>query len=146
MNVERMPALSSTRIVLDTSALLAWIEGEKGADRVRSVLESSNEVYIPWPVLMETFYITAREGGDAKALRRYAMIKQLPVQFSDQMNEAVLLAAARFKANHTVSIANALIAAYAAQLDAVLLHKDPEYESLSGVVRLEGLPYQDSAR
>jgi hypothetical protein len=60
--------------------------------------------YIPWPVLMETFCITAREGGDAKALRRYAMVKQLPAQFSDQMNEATLLAAARFKANHTVSI------------------------------------------
>ncbi len=139
-----MPALSSTRIVLDTSALLAWIEGEEGAQRVRAVLDSGSEVYIPWPVLMETFYITAREGGDDKALRRYAIIKQLPVQFLNEMNESTLLTAARLKAKHTVSIADALIAAYAAQLDAVLLHKDPEYDSLTGIVRLEGLPYKGS--
>lgn len=141
-----MLTLSSAHIVVDTSALLAWIEGEEGAERVRSVLESGGEVYIPWPVLMETFYITAREGGDAKAIHRYAMVKQLPVRFLEQMSESTLLTAARLKANHSVSIADALIAAYAVQLDAVLLHKDPEYASLSSIVRLEALPYKDSSR
>lgn len=134
--------MSNARIMLDTSALLAWIEGEEGAERVRAVLEGDGEILIPWPVLMETFYITAREGSDEKALHRYATIKQLPVTFLEQMDEPTLLAAARLKANHAISLADALIAAYAAQLDAVLLHKDPEYTALAGKVRLESLPYK----
>lgn len=95
-----MPALSSARIVLDTFGLLAWIEGEEGAERVRSVLNSSSEVYIPWPVLMETFYITEREGGDDKALRRYAIMKQQPIQFLNEMSESTLLTGARLKAKY----------------------------------------------
>ncbi|MBE2237720.1 MAG: hypothetical protein IAE81_08025 [Caldilineaceae bacterium] len=51
-----------------------------------------------------------------------------------------MLAAARFKANYPVSLADAMIAAYATKVGAILLHKDPEYEALADVVRLEKLP------
>ncbi len=58
------------------------------------------------------------------------------------MDEATVLTAARFKAVHRLSLADTIIAAYAVQANATLLHKDPEYEALAGQVRLEALPYK----
>ena len=47
-----------------------------------------------------------------------------------------LLAAARIKAGHKLSVADAWIAATAERLDATLVHKDPEFEPLAKLVRL----------
>ena len=128
------------RFVLDTSALLAWIGGEPGSDRVRALLRGAEEVLLPWPVLLEAYYVTARASGEAKALQRYAAIGQLPVTHLDAMDEPLLLAAARLKARYPISLADALIAAHAREWDAVLVHKDPEYEALAGEIALEALP------
>lgn len=138
-------AAQSRRFVLDTSALLAWIGGEPGSGRVRALLRGNEEVLLPWPVLLEMYYVTARVGGEAKALRRYAAVRQLPVTFLDRMEEPLLLAAARLKARYPISLADALIAAHADAWDAVLVHKDPEYEALAGEIALEALPFKPSA-
>jgi predicted nucleic acid-binding protein len=59
------------------------------------------------------------------------------------MDEPTLLTAARFKAEHKLSLADALIAAFGRTQDAILLHKDPEFESLVEHVGLEALPYKN---
>jgi predicted nucleic acid-binding protein len=58
------------------------------------------------------------------------------------MDEPVLLTAARIKANFHVSLADAMIAAYTFQRKAMLVHKDPEFESLAEEIDLEALPYK----
>lgn len=133
--------MSDEEFVLDTSALMSLIEDEKGADRVEQVLRKE-QVWIPWIVLLETVYITRQEQGEEEANRRYALIKQLPVTVIWEVDEPILLTAARFKANFHVSLADAVIAACAFSKKAVLLHKDPEFEALNGQVRLEGLEYK----
>lgn len=97
---------------------------------------------VPRPVLLETHYITLREEGQAEADRRFALLKRLDVVLTWGMDEPILLTAARIKAEHRLSLADCLIAAYAVRAGAVLLHKDPEYESLEGVVRMKALPYK----
>lgn len=86
--------------------------------------------------------MTQQEKGRAEADRRYAMARQLPAEVLWQIDEPVLLTAARFKAEHRLSLADALIAAYARRRGAVLLHKDPEFEALAEHVELEALPYK----
>ena len=73
------------------------------------------------------------------------MIKQLKVQFLYDLDEATLLTAARLKAFHRISLADAVIAAYAIRHNAILMHKDPEFEALSGSLTLEPLPYKSSS-
>jgi predicted nucleic acid-binding protein len=58
------------------------------------------------------------------------------------MDEPVLLTAARIKANHHVSLADAIIASYTYQHKAMLVHKDPEFENLADQIDLETLPYK----
>lgn len=127
--------------LLDTSALITFIEGETGSDRVEEVLRH-HKVLIPWMALMETYYITFRERGEAEADTRYALIKQLPASFIWEIDEPCLLTSARLKAIHRLSLADALAASMAIQREAVLMHKDPEFERLRGELSLEPLPYK----
>jgi len=68
-------------------------------------------------------------------------IRQRPIQWLDQVTDGVPRRAGRFKAVHRVSLADALIAAFAAEARTILIHKDPEYEALSRSVKQETLPY-----
>jgi predicted nucleic acid-binding protein len=131
--------------VLDSSALLALIENEEGADRVQEVLREADSL-LPWLVLMEVYYISQQERGRPEADRRYALMRHLPAAIVWEMDEPTLLTAARFKAEHRLSFADAVIAAFARRRDAILLHKDPEYEALTEQVELEALPYKVSRR
>ena len=127
--------------IIDTSALLTLIEDEQGAERVDQILQTEH-VWIPWLVLLEANYITRQECGEAEADRRYALIKQLPVTILWDVDEPTLLTAARLKASYRLSLADAVIAAFAIRMNAVLLHKDPEYEALAGQISSEVLPYK----
>ncbi len=129
--------------MLDTSAVLALMENEDGADRVETLLRE-HEVFVPWPVLMEIYYITLQEADEVAADSRYAMLAKAATVLWE-MNEPTMLAAARLKAAHQISFADALIAACAARLGAILVHKDPEYDALAEEVRLEALPYRHAA-
>ena len=133
--------MSPKTVVVDTSALLTLIEDEAGADRVEQVLGHESTL-LPWVTLMEILYITQQERGQAEAERRYALIKQSPAELLWEMDEPTLLQAARLKATHHLSLADAIVAAIAIRQNAILLHKDPEYEALAGHLEMESLPYK----
>lgn len=136
---------SARRFVLDSSAIIALLEGEAGADRVEAVLRNESTI-LPWVALMEIHYITLRESGKSEADRRHALLKALPSEKHWDTDEATVLAAAALKARFRVSFADALIAAIARECGATLLHKDPEMDALSGIVDVESLPYKPTAK
>ena len=127
--------------MLDTSAILTLLEDEEGAERVEALLRKGN-VLLPFLVLLETYYITLQERSEAVADRRYALLRQLPATFLWSVDEPTLLTAARFKARYRLPLADALIAAFAILHEAILVHKDPEFEALAGLVRQEALSYK----
>jgi predicted nucleic acid-binding protein len=127
--------------LLDTSAVLTFLEDEDGAGRVESLLRQE-EIIIPYLVLLETYYITLQEQPEDVADKRYALLKQLPATILWEVDEPTLLIAGRFKAYHRLSLADAIIAAFAQRQGAILVHKDPELESLTEFVQQEVLPYK----
>jgi predicted nucleic acid-binding protein len=132
--------VSGERFVLDTSALLAFMTGEKGADTVEKILSGrGNGIYVPWAVLFEVYYITRRTSGEKETDERFVLIKELPVSILWNMEEPDVLSAARLKAQFRLSFADSIIAAAALRQDAALVHKDPEYDSLSGMIKLRSL-------
>ena len=133
--------MASKSFVLDTSAIMAFIEQETGAERVREVL-LKHTIIIPWLSILEAVYISRRELGEEEAVTRYALLKKLNAEIIWNADEALLLNAARIKATHTLSLADAVIAAIASQNNAILLHKDPEYEPLQDILEMEILPYK----
>jgi predicted nucleic acid-binding protein len=133
--------MADKTFVLDTSALLAFIEQEDGAERVRDIL-LNRSIVLSWLSILEVVYISQREIGEEEALMRYALLKQLRAKIVWEADESLLLNAARIKAAHRLSLADAIIAAIAAQNKAVLVHKDPEYEQLQDMLEMEILPYK----
>ena len=133
--------MSEVHYLLDTSALLTLIEDEEGSDRVEAILREGKTV-LPWVVLLEVYYISLQEQGELAADQRLAMLKQVAGTILWQADEPTLLQAARFKAHHRISFADAIISAFAVQNEAILVHKDPEYETLAGRVNMEALPYK----
>jgi predicted nucleic acid-binding protein len=134
--------VSPEDFLLDTSALLTLIEDEAGAERVEEVLKHE-KIWLPWTVLLEVYYITQQEQSQTEAFNRYALVKQLPGTILWEIDEPTLLTAAQLKAIHHLSFADTIVAAFAIQKKAILLHKDPEFEALSGKVTLEALPYKE---
>ena len=130
--------------LLDTSAIMTFIEDEAGADLVEEALRRETTL-IPWPVLLETYYVSLQEQGQAEADRRLALLKQLGVTILWEMDEATLLTAGRLKAEYRLSLADAMIAAIAVRREAVLIHKDPEFDALRGIVEVEPLPHKSVA-
>ena len=135
--------MTAESYLLDTSAILALIEDEAGAERVEQIIRS-HPVTITWMSLLEVAYITQQERGVAEAERRYALLKSFPVTIAWTLDEPTLLVAARLKAGYRLSLADTVIAAYAMQGRATLLHKDPQFEALAGQVELEALPYKNT--
>jgi predicted nucleic acid-binding protein len=135
--------VSGNRYLLDTSALLALIEDEDGAQRVEEILQEHSFVVI-WVSLLEVYYITLQERGAAEAHRRYASIKALPGEIVWTIDEPTVLRAGDLKAAHRLSFADSLIAAYALQQGVIVVHKDPEFDALSSDLLMESLPYKKS--
>ncbi len=133
--------MAGKSFVLDTSALMAFIEKEEGAERVRDILLSKS-IIIPWLSILEIVYISQRELGEEEALTRYALLKKLDAKIIWDADEALLLNAARIKSTHSLSLADSVIAAITTQHNAILLHKDPEYEQLQDILDMEILPYK----
>ncbi|CAN5893716.1 hypothetical protein BH24DEI2_BH24DEI2_09480 [soil metagenome] len=131
----------SETYLLDTSALLTLIEDEDGAARVETLLKE-HDILIPWLCLLELHHISQQEQTLSEADKRYALLRATNAAVLWNANESVLLSAASYKANHKLSLADAVIAAFASTHGAVLVHKDPEYEVLQADVRLEPLPYK----
>lgn len=136
-----MPPTAET-FVLDTSALLCLKENEPGASEVEAILRQQGKketVFISFMSIMELAYILEQEQGEAAAREGILQLKQLPLQVVES-DEPLGLAAARIKAGHKLSVADAWIAATAERLGATLVHKDPEFEPLAKIIRLKALP------
>ena len=133
--------MAGKSFVMDTSALMAFIEKEDGSERVRDILLGESTI-IPWLSILEIVYISQRELGEEEALMRYALLKKLNANIIWNADEALLLNAARIKSTHSLSLTDAIIAAIATQHNAVLIYKDPEFEQLQGAVEMEVLPYK----
>ena len=129
------------KYLLDTSALFALIEDEKGADEVERILRQK-KIILPFIVLLKVYYISFRERGEEIADKRYAMLKSLDAEFLWGMDEPILITAGKFKGKYKLPLEDAIIAAYARNNQAILVHKDREYEVLRDQVRQYILPYE----
>ncbi len=130
--------------LLDTSALLTLRSDEPGADRVAALLGDAStgktECHGCFISLMEVLYRVWKNEGEAAGRIAYAACLKLPIIWLHE-SPSLLERAASIKAIHPLSLADAWIAASALELGATLVHKDPEFENLPGLIE-ERLPYK----
>jgi ribonuclease VapC len=131
-----------TSFVLDSYALLAYLQDEPAGSRIEKLLDNSRKekcrLFLSLINLGEILYIIERRGGIAKAQDALALIRQLPVEIP-LVDEQTVLAAAHIKANHAISYADAFVVATAIQESAVVVTADPEFQSVETIVPVEWL-------
>jgi predicted nucleic acid-binding protein len=78
---------------------------------------------------MEVFYRIWKDQGEQEGRLAYEQCLALPIIWIHE-EKYLLEKAAEIKALHTLSVADAWIGGCAVLQDAVLVHKDPEFEKL----------------
>jgi len=129
--------------LLDTSAFITLTDKEAGFERVQNLLKSARRgelvLHASFVTLTEVRYILTYDRGAEKAARISDAIRKFPIQWHHS-DDALCIEAAKLKAAHKISFADAFVAATAKRCDTVLVHKDPEFDALQGVIKLHPLP------
>ena len=125
--------------VLDSFALLAYFQAEKRGKAVMDILDSALSgdatlflCVVNWG---EGYYITLREQGEEKAELYRSALAKYPITLVEAGTE-LTLQAARYKAFHRISYADAFAAALAKVRDAELVTGDPEFKPLEREIRI----------
>jgi predicted nucleic acid-binding protein len=132
-----------TKRLLDSFALLAFLNGEAGCGRVREALAEARETCVD--LLMnelnvgETYYILSRNRGADKAdYFLETILPGLPIRLLPNDFDQVI-AAARLKAVHPLSYADCFAVATARREGSAILTGDPEFKSVEHLVSIEWL-------
>ncbi len=130
------------RSLLDSYAVLAWIQDEEGAQFVEDLLyrgrENKEEIILNIINLGEIFYRCARVQDVPYAQGIIENIRLLPIKIYPCPNELVLEAAV-FKSQYPIAQADAFALATAVRENARIVTGDPEFKSVNHLVNIEWL-------
>jgi PIN domain nuclease of toxin-antitoxin system len=133
---------SKPTYLLDSFALLAYLNDEAGGGRVQEVLAlgKSHKCRLMMSLinLGEVLYITERKRGLPAAQTVQALVESLPLELLEASRD-LILDAAHIKALHALSYADAFAVASAIRESAIILTGDPEYQSVEDLVKVEWL-------
>jgi ribonuclease VapC len=131
---------AGTRRLLDSYAILAFLNDEEGAERVAHLLEDAGQTGTPLLVneisLGEVYYIVAKHRSEDAAEQVLLHLDRLPLELVSNTFDEVL-EAARLKARFPLSFADAFALATAIRFDARLVTGDPEFEAAEDLVNVD---------
>ncbi len=127
------------KYVLDSFALISYIEGEKGAKIVANILKEAltdkAEIFMSVINWGEIYYIVLREQGKEVAELYLKTINRYPIKIVD-VNKSLTLEAANVKAFNKMSYANAFAVALAKIQKAKLVTGDKEFKAIENKVKV----------
>jgi ribonuclease VapC len=124
---------------MDSFAMIAFFEGEPGADSVARVLKSIMNrktkgfmSVINWG---EIYYNTMREQGVGTAEEVIRQMKKYSLELID-VDQQLTYDAAKLKGKHKIAYADCFAAALAMRLDASVVTGDPEFNKLKNKIKI----------
>jgi len=128
--------------VLDTWAMLAYLDGEPAAEQVRQVLRRARkkQVLVLFSLINygECLYVTEREHGLQQAQRAAGIIDQLALRVVPA-DLPLVFAAAHIKARYPVSHADAFSIALTKRTGARVMTGDVEFKSVESEISVHWL-------
>ena len=128
--------------VLDSHALLTFLRGEAGDDKVAALLEKAGERDAPLHMTevnyAEVKYMVIRKDGAERWEAIARELPTLPIEFHPA-DRGLADMAADIKARHKLSLADAFAAALAKTHKAELVTGDPEFKAVDKEVRINWL-------
>ena len=132
------------RKLLDSYAVLAWLQGERGGGRVKDLLlqardlEQEDWLLINLINLGEVYYKLDRRHGRERTLTFRTEFLLLPIKMVG-VDEELLFQASLIKADFPISYADAFAVATAIKLNAILLTGDQEFKKVEKLISIEWL-------
>ncbi len=129
-------------LVLDSYALIAYLENERGADRVEELFEEAKQK--SFQILMsminwgEVYYSIFRTKGEEKAEEALLIIQQLPIKIINIQKE-IVYQASRFKGKYRIAFGDCFAAALAVRENCKVITGDKEFKKLESEVEIEWL-------
>lgn len=128
--------------LLDSFAVLAYLNDEPGGVRVQEVLALAKghkcRLVMSMINLGEVLYLTERNRGLSAAQTVQALVESLPLELLE-VSRDLILDAAHVKAQHPISYADAFAIALAIRESAIVLTGDPEFQTVGDIVNVEWL-------
>lgn len=125
--------------VLDTWAVIAYLEDEPSGEQVEDLIATAHEEQIPIYMSVvnvgEVWYTMAREISEEEANASVKSLRDLRIQFENADWE-ITQEAARFKSQHKMSYADAFAAALTKTKKADLITGDNEFKPLDGEIKI----------
>ena len=125
--------------LFDSHALLAFFQGETGAERVMQYLKKTQNSGIAPLIcainLGEIIYLTKRRFGDAKKIEILGRIHQLSFNIIPATNDLVF-EAAEIKAEYPISYADSFAVACAKGQSAEIVTGDPDFKKVEHLVKV----------
>ena len=137
-----MSSSGSKVVVLDTWAMLAYLDGEPAGAQVRQILRRARKKQISLLFSLinygECLYIIEREQGLQKAQRAVGIIDQLALRVAPA-DRPLVFEAAHVKARYSVSCADAFSIALAKRNGGAVMTGDPEFKLVESEVTVHWL-------
>lgn len=131
------------KTILDSFAVLAWIQDEKGAQEVEDLLyeaqDNEEQLILNIINLGEVFYSCARVEDVSFADDILEKIKLLPIKIHSCPNDLVM-EASKIKAQYPIAYADAFIVATALRESARIVTGDPDFKKVESLVQIQWLP------
>lgn len=126
-------------LVLDSWAVLAYLEDESSGQKVADLIGDAHEHGIPLLMSVvnagEVWYILAREVSEAEAVKAIEELRRLGIEFVD-VDLGMAQLAGSFKAKHRMSFADCFATALALQRKAELVTGDHEFKQVAEKIRV----------
>ena len=126
--------------VLDTWAVIAYLEDEPSAQQIADLIASAHEedipVYMTVVNIGEVWYNIAREVSEEDANTSIKELRDLRIQF-ENVDWEITQEAARFKSQHKMSYADCYAAALAKLKKADLVTGDKEFKPLEDAINIQ---------
>lgn len=129
-------------VVLDSWAIIAYLEEEASAERVADIIADAHEEEIPLLMSVvnagEVWYIIARESSVADADASINQLRDLGIEFVDA-DWNLAKDAGYFKSKNKMSFADCFAAALAKQRKGHLATGDPEFKQVESEIAINWL-------
>lgn len=130
-------------VVLDTWAVLAYLDGEPAAQHVRQVLRTARRtqavVLLSLIAYGECLYIIEREQGFQQAQRAVGIIDQLALRVVPA-DRPLVFEAAHVKARYPIAYADAFSVALTKRSHGRVMTGDPEFQAVESEIAVHWLP------
>lgn len=127
------------RYVLDASAVMAYLRGETGAERVEAILSRpSSDIAMHAVNLLEVYYKIASYGGETAAAEAMDDLDVFGIRIHEKVDKPLRLRAGFFKSRYPfLSLADSICIALAEQTRASVVTSDRPFANVKDGVKLD---------